>query len=288
MPFAIAFSILGLLAVLPFWRSGLLPLQDYPHFLELARAFADCHDPASPFFGTYTIDFPLSPLVLPLLLARGLGALVGFEQAGRILWTLYAVSLPLAALYLLRVLGRPREAVFFVFPLVLSYWVIGGFFGFATGAPLLLFGLASTVRWFESPTVGRGAALAAIACAVDLWHGYLFAAFVVDVGALWLLFRFPDGRARLRAIAPFVPAALLYLWWMHTMSGRPHALTALHRATVVENGARFFEFIAPILPHAAIAIALFTLLAIGSTAATPRNSEPRRRRRYRRCSFAPA
>jgi len=41
-------------------------------------------------------------------------------------------------------------------------------------------------------------ALAAIACALHLWHSLMFAQLLFDVGVLWLLFRFDDARARAR------------------------------------------------------------------------------------------
>lgn len=270
MPFAAAFTILTLLAASPFWLSAILPMQDYPQFLTFVRAFSDCHDPASPFFGAYTTDFALSPLVLPLVLARSLAALVGIEQAGRILWTAYAIALPLTTLDLCRVAGSPRATAFFVFPLVLCYWVTGGFFAFATGAPLLLFGLACTLRWFAAPTGARAAALALVACALHLWHGYLFAQFVLDVGALWLLFRFAGRRARVRALSPLLPAALLFVAWSRAVAGRPHAHVVLRYASFGESCARFFEFIAPILPGAAVGVGLFALLGVASTLAAPR------------------
>jgi hypothetical protein len=187
--FALVFVALSLLAAAPFWRTHLLPMQDYPQLLLFARAYGDCHDPASPFFGTYTTGFPLSPLLLPILLLRGIGAFTGLEQAGRILLTLYAVGLPAASLLLLRVLGRDHWAVLLVFPLVISYWVIGGFFAFATAAPLLVVGLAVGVRWLMAPSWRSGVALAAIACALHLWHSLAFAQLVLDFGMLWLLHR---------------------------------------------------------------------------------------------------
>src|SRR6185369_3911515 len=102
-------------------------------------------------------------------------------------------------------LGRSPWAVLLVFPLVISYWVVGGFFAFATAAPLLVLGLACTVRWLEEQTFARGAALAAVACALHLWHSLAFAQLLLDVGVLWMLFRFDDVRARLRALWPLVP-----------------------------------------------------------------------------------
>src|SRR5689334_12151821 len=99
--FASVFCAFTLVVAAPFWLSRILPMQDYPQILVFARAFGDCHDPSSPFFGTYTTGFPLSPLLLPILMLRAIGAVSSLETAGRLMWTLYAVGLPLASLYLL-------------------------------------------------------------------------------------------------------------------------------------------------------------------------------------------
>ena len=47
----------------------------------------------------------------------------------------------------IRVLGRDRWCVLLVFPLIFSYWCIGGFFAFATSMPIVVLGLALSVRW---------------------------------------------------------------------------------------------------------------------------------------------
>ncbi len=277
--FWIVFGALTLLAAIPFWRTQILPMQDYPHFLVFARAFADMRDKGSPFFGAYTTGFPLSPVVLPLLLTRALAALVGLEQAGRVMWTIYAVSLPLASLHLLRVLGRSPWAVLLVFPLVISYWVIGGFFAFATAMPLFVLGLALTVRWLEDPTWPRGIALAAVLAALHLWHALVFAQLLFDAGVLWLLFRFDDRRARLAALLPAgPPLAIFAAWMLATVHGRSPGSRPAVWPRFFENAASFFEYVGPILPGAAgAALLLAAVLAAGTLA----RSAPSPRGRFR-------
>lgn len=265
---------LTLLAALPFWLTRLLPMQDYPHTLGLARAYLDYRDPASPFFGTYTTGFALSPLVLLFLVLRAIAAVSDLETAGRVVWTLYAVALPVTSVYLLRVLGRDPWAVLLVYPLVISYWVIGGFFAFATGAPLLVLGLAWAVRWFEAPSWRRGAALATLGCALHLWHSLVFAQLLFDVGVLWLLFRFDDVRARGRALLPLLPSLGFFAAWMlATVHGRAPGTRAAGWPPFLDNASHFFDYIGPIIPGAAGAVALFALLvgagALGSGAARP-------------------
>ena len=269
--FYAVFGALTLLAAVPFWLTRLLPMQDYPHFLVFARVYGDCRDPASPFFGTYTRGFALSPLLLPILVTRAIAAVSSFETAGRVVWTLYAVGLPAASLHLLRVLGRDRWAVVLVFPIVLSYWVVGGFFAFATAAPLLVLGLALGVRWLKAPSGPGGVAFAAVVAALHLWHALAFAQLLFDFGVLWLLFRFDDARARLRALLPLAPAlALFAAWLLVTVHGRAPAQRPAAWPPFLANAGQFFEFIGPMLPGAAGAAAILALLVAAGMLARAR------------------
>lgn len=266
--FLLIFVALTALAALPFWLTRILPMQDYPHYLVLVRAFADLGHPASPFHGTYTTGFPLSPIVLPMLLTRGIAAVTGLETAGRIMWTLYAIGLPVASLYLLTVLDRDRWAVLLVFPIVISYWVIGGFFAFATAAPLFVLGLALTVRWLEAPTRARGVALALVFCALHLWHALFFAQLALDFGVLWLLARADGARARARSFLPALPAILLFLAWIASaVRGRAPGQKPPAWPPFFDNASRVFEYVGPIVPQAAGAVAILALfVAVTATA----------------------
>jgi hypothetical protein len=266
---------LTILAVAPFWLTHLLPMQDYPQMLVLARAYGDCHDPASPFFGTYTTGFPLSPLLLPILLLRALGALAGLETAGRVMWTLYAVGLPAASIHLLAVLGRDRWAVLLVFPVLISYWVIGGFFSFATAAPLFVIGLALAVRWLEAPSWRRGAALSLLLCALHLWHSLVLAQLLLDFGVLWILSRASDWRARLRALWPMVPSLVLFAVWMRvTIGGRPSPSKPPLWLPFLANARGFFDFVAPGVPVATYVVLILVPLVLAGALIRPRPAPP--------------
>jgi hypothetical protein len=264
------FGVLSALAVLPFWLTRILPMQDYPQFLLFARAYADSHDPASPYAGTYATGFPLSPTVLPLLFVRALGVFGGLETGGRLLWTLYAVGLPAASLYLLRVLRKDRWAVLLVFPLLLSYWVVGGFFAFATAIPLVVLALSLAVRWLEAPTLARGVLFASAACAVDLWHALAFVQLLVDFAVLWLLARHAGARARLRTFAPVVPSVAMFVaWTARNAAGRPRRTQLTTWPRFFENATSFFDFVAPPVPRAGIVLAVLAAVLACSALALP-------------------
>jgi hypothetical protein len=271
--FYLVFGILTLLAALPFWLTRLLPMQDYSNFLVFARVFGDCRDPSSPFSGTYAVGFPLSPLVLPILTARAIARFTDFETAGRVMWTLYAVGLPLATLNLLRVLGRDRWAVLLTFPLLMSYWVIGGFFSFTTSTPLLFLGLALTVRWLEEPSRRNGVLLAVVVAACHLWHALGFAEMLFGFGVLWLLARFDSLEARARALLPLVPALGLFASWvLTTIQGHPPGSRPAAWPPFFDNASRFFEYVGPIVPEGVGAIMLLGLLV--AAGALARSASP--------------
>jgi len=275
--FTLVFGALLLLAAAPFWLTRILPMQDYPHFLVFARAYGDCVDPRSPFAGTYTRGFALSPLLLPILLTRAFGAVAGLENGGRMVWTLYAVGLPLASLYLLRVLGRDRWAVLLVFPILLSYWVVGGFFAFATSAPLLVLGLALSVRWLTAPSWRYGAALAVVLSALHLWHALAFAQLLLDFGVLWLLVRCDSLKARVLALAPLVPGLGLFAAWMlATVHGRSPATRPAAWPPFSDNAVHFFDYIGPILPDVIGAVVVLAVVVAAGALARSRRVVGRR------------
>ncbi|HEY4121522.1 MAG TPA: hypothetical protein VGM56_26835 [Byssovorax sp.] len=272
-------AALTVLAALPLWLTRILPMQDYPQILVLARAYGAASDPASPFFGTYTTGFPLAPLALPILLLRALGAAFGLETAGRLAWTAYMIALPLCALRLLRALRHDRWAVLLVFPIALSSWVSGGFFAFATAAPLVVLGVALSVEWLETPSRRRGAALAALLVALHLWHALAFAELLFDFGVLWLLVRMDDVRARLSALAPLAPSLALFAAWAlttvvgHAAGAQPAVWVALR-----DKATGFFAYVVPEVPIATgVAIALAVVLlasAAGGAVARARGLRP--------------
>jgi hypothetical protein len=165
--------------------------------------------------------------------------------------------------------------VLLVFPLIHSYWLVGGFFAFTTASSLVVFGLAVGLRWLAEPTTARGLALAALATATFLWHALAFAELVAAFGLLWLLWRAPSLLDRARALLPLAPALALYVIWTSvvvrgaSMSKRPTTYP-----TIAEELPRFFEFIGPTVPGAVAGVLLLGLLVLLASAARPARHRP--------------
>jgi hypothetical protein len=282
--------------VVPVWSSTLLPLQDYPQLLAFARIAGDCTDPGSPFYGTYTTGWPLSPLVLPVALLRLLALASSIEVAGKGLISACLIALPLAARSLLRALGRNEWLVVPVVALSYSYWLSGGFFAFATTMPLLLTGLAVAIAWLRGPTWRSALLLAGISTALFLWHALVYAQLMFDFALLWLLWRAPGRRARIAVLWPLVPSvvlAALSMWTtvLHSPAGGPRG-AAPAWPSLAANASQFFEYVGPIVPRGSAfamlllgVVALASLLALRDAPAKP-SLQSRSRNPLLLCSLA--
>ncbi len=270
--YAAVCAALGVLVVVPWWSSTLLPLMDYSQLLTFVRAFQDMGKAGSPFHGTYTTGFPISPLVLPIVLMDVLGRVSSVETAGKILITLYAIGLPAAAAFLLSSVGQSRWNVVGVFPLVFSKWVSSGFFAFFTGAPLVLLAYAFAVRHFAKPTLRRGVALALILSTLLLWHALLEAEALLGVGLLWLFWPAPSWRARWLSLVPFaLPLALMAVWFGANFHGPqpPVARTVWPTLAQHFDAQQFFSKLFMLFPHSdvyakALLLALVSGLVLGA------------------------
>jgi hypothetical protein len=212
--YAAVCTVLALLVAAPWWRTRLLPMQDYPGFLGFVRTFQDLGNPSSPFFHTYKTAWPFSPLALPLFLTSALARLSSIEIAGKILLTLYALGLPVSAAFLLKSVGQSRWNVVWMFPLVFSKWVSSGFFAFFTGVPLMLLALALTVRFLKAPSARRGAWVGAVLGALVLWHALIAAEGLLGFGVLWLSWRAPSASARWKSLWPLAAPIVMFMLWL--------------------------------------------------------------------------
>ncbi|MCC6216961.1 MAG: hypothetical protein IT376_19030 [Polyangiaceae bacterium] len=285
--YGLAAFALTALVVLPWLSTELLPLMDYPMFLSFARAWLDMNDPASPFHGTYTLGWPLSPLVAPLAITAGIGSLTSLETGGRALWILYAVGLLAAGAWALRALGQDRWKLVLFAPLVFGKWTASGFVGFVTGAPLVLLAGALGVLWLDHPTRRRGVALAAVSTLLALWHALLIPEALLALGVLWLCRQGMSWRARIRSLVPLLPAAALLAAWASQALGRPQAgarpiPTVWAPATEFLSLDLFFDKIFMVWPgSSAWAKALALVLVLGALLPRDAGEEDLDERRWR-------
>lgn len=207
----------AVLASAPAWIVKYPPIQDLPFHLATIRVI---HDIGNPIYGFDDLVLTLgrTQYVFYYVLASLLSYVVGIVPANVILMSAYLGGTPLALRELLRALGKDPRLCLLSIPLLVNVMFMFGLLPFLLGIPLMFWGLATAVRWFEAPTPKRGLLLAAIAFALFYSHVFPFGIFGLGFAAL-----FPWSRPRqwIMAGLPTVPALLaLTRWTLFTDAGK--------------------------------------------------------------------
>lgn len=200
-------------AIVPLWVGRWLPFLDLPQHLGLAAIVSRLGDPAA----GYQRWYALGPIVTPywgyLAPMRLLAAALPIEIASKVLLSLYAAAVPLAAGWVLRGFGRdPRWAVF-TLPLVYNTNVFFGFASFVVSIPVFLVALGLTDRYLSSdrPSGGATAAVAAAAAIVFLCHAQTYLLYGLCTLVLAAIHA-RRGRWIARGLA-FLPSVVLFAAW---------------------------------------------------------------------------
>ncbi len=209
-------------AAAPFWAGRYLPFLDLPQHLGLAAVVSRYGDPATRFSEYYLIDGRPTPYwgyyAAMAILARALP----LELANRLLFTAYALAVPLGAAYLLASFGRDRRWAVLAVPLVFSTNLFFGFATFLLSIPLFLFALGLTERHLagERMRARHAAPLLLVAALVELFHAQtylLLGLCVVLLGAIHAR----GARFLLARSAPYLPSLALFAPWFWRSFVRP-------------------------------------------------------------------
>jgi hypothetical protein len=198
----------------PFWAGRFLPFLDLPQHLGLAAVVTRYRDPATAFARTYLVQAGVTPYWGYYGSMWLLGRALPLELANRLLFSAYAVGLPLAAAFLLASFRRdPRWAVF-TLPLVFSTNLFLGFASFLLSLPLALLALGLAERHLAAPGVRAGTALglAAAAALVFLFHAQSYLVLGLCVLVLFAVHLRGLRWAATRALA-FLPSLTLFALW---------------------------------------------------------------------------
>ncbi len=199
-------------AILPFWASELLPYQDCPQHIAAVRVLADYHSPGFAFDRWFELDLGRLQYLGFYLPAAAIAKVTGPDAGVRIMLSLIAVATSAAFWMLLGAFGRDRRlavfapAVFHTTPLYL------GFFNFIESIPLALTLLALTERELRRPALRR-AAVMGIGGAVLLWLHPSALAFALGGSGVLAITSAEPRRRMARALAPYLPALLLFGAW---------------------------------------------------------------------------
>jgi hypothetical protein len=138
--------------------------------------------------------------------------------ANAVLMSGYMAGTVLALRVLLRAMKKDERLCLFVIPLLVNVMFMYGLFPFLVGIPLMLWGLATAVRYFGEPTLRRGVLLTALTLATFYSHIFTFGIFGLGYAAM---FPWTKPREWWKAALPAIPAGGVLAWWvLGTEAGR--------------------------------------------------------------------
>jgi hypothetical protein len=208
----------AVIASAPAWIVRYPPIQDLPFHLAAIRVIHDFTDPNFAFDTDFVLRLGSTQYVFYYLLASALAYVLGIVKANILLMSVYLGGTPLAIRELLRALGKDERLALFSVPLLINVMFMFGLLPFVLGIPILFYGLATAVRYFEHPTPKRGVLLGFLASALFYSHVFPFALFGIGFA---LMFPWTQPRRWLAAAAPVVPALLLVgRWALFTSAGQ--------------------------------------------------------------------
>jgi hypothetical protein len=195
----------GVAAAVPLWSSRFLPFQDAPQHLAAVTVLAGDGGAAITSRGFFEVDFWNAQYSAVYLAAAGLARIVGPDAGIRLLLSMIALLLPVAAWMLLGSFDRDRRLAVFAPALFQTAPLFIGIYNFVAVVPVTILAVALVERQLRAPAVTRGIALAALCVLLLHLHpsGLVIAA--AAAGALALTRR----PRRLRLLLPLVPAMAL-------------------------------------------------------------------------------
>lgn len=198
-------------ATVPAWIVRFPPIEDLPYHLAAMRVIRSFGDPAFGLADHYVLTLGrtqyLGYYALGGLLSYGLGIVA----ANIALMCAYFAGTVLGLASLLRALGKDERLSLLAVPLTVNVMLLLGLFPFLLGIPLMLFGLALAIRFFDDPTWPKGVGLGLLGLALFYLHVVPFGLF-----ALGFLALFPWRRVREwpSLAAPAVPSFAAAGWWL--------------------------------------------------------------------------
>jgi hypothetical protein len=201
----------------PAWIVKYPPMTDLPFHMATIRVIHSFHDPRFGFDQNFVLTLGRTQYVFYYIVGSILAYVLGVAKASVVLVSAYFAGSVLAMRELLRALGKDERLCFFVVPLLVNILFMYGLFPFLVAIPIMLFGLATAVRYFEAPTLARGVVLTVTCLALFYSHIFPFCLFGLGFA---LMFPWSRPREWLRAASPVVPAlAVLILWLVGTDAG---------------------------------------------------------------------
>lgn len=132
-------TILTIVSLSPIWLNRILPMQDYPQHLFLSHIIATYDNPSFNWKEYYTVDLGLRPYHLWYLVMKPLSLLFGTEAAGKLLFSIYILMMPVLVLASRRLCPKgvlPWGALT-LYPFAFNQIYFMGFSNFIISLPVL-------------------------------------------------------------------------------------------------------------------------------------------------------
>ncbi len=219
--FRIAIAVLLIAHLVPIWIVPHYPSQDGPSHVYLAWVLQNYADHPG-LQWEFILNLRPFPNWLCYALLQPLLWCFTPATAERMLWSIYAIALPLSFFYLLDAVHPGRRLLgFLVFPFVFGFSMQLGLMNFCLGLPVCF--VAIGFWWKHRDDLRWRTAAGLLALLLLAWFAHLvaFAATIGSIAVLALLTARASLQSRLRLMAVFAMLAPLVIWYLLD----PHAAT---------------------------------------------------------------
>ncbi len=259
---ALAWLLVLAACVWPLWASGLLPFMDLPQHLATVRVLHSYNDPAFGVSHYFAIELGRTQYLAWYFLVDWLTYAMPLETAARVVFSVYAVGLPLSIAALLRAHGRDPRVALLAAPFVYNPFLFMGFANYVTALPLVFWALAILQELLDAFTWRRLLLLILVTTLLFYDHAQAFVLYGALAGVTVLLgARGLHPRHWWRQVLHLAPVGLAMAWWMRQslilagaeewhkgMGGRNVAPVDIRFKPLLERFTAFPEFLLDAYP----------------------------------------
>jgi hypothetical protein len=219
-----AFTLVVLLAaivVLPIWIVHYPPLLDFPTHVASTFVLAQLHNPRYDFACYYAADWAPTPYITTDVLMVAFSRVMPPLIAGKLVFSLGMIGLPLAAWFFLRQINPGDNAVALWF-LLASHNIFFryGFIGFYCSLAFMFLALGLWLRFLKQPLAMRWIAACAALAVTYFTHllAFIFAGLIVGFYSLTR----PRLKEWLASAGLFVPCLICYFIFSRVVERQSH------------------------------------------------------------------
>ncbi len=276
---ALAWLLVLTACVWPLWASALLPFMDLPQHLATVRVLHSYNDPLYGVSHYFAIALGHTQYLAWYFLVDWLTYLMPLETAARVVFSLYAVGLPLSLAALLRAHGRDPRVALLAAPFVYNPFLFMGFANYVTALPLVFWALALLQRQLDAFSWRGLLGLILVTTLLFYDHAQAFVLYGALAGVTVLLgARGLHPRHWCRQALHLAPVGVAMAWWLSQslilagaeewhkgMGGRNVAPVDIRFKPLLERFTSFPEFLLDAYPDDAdekILVAWLLILAL--------------------------